>query len=306
MWPTRKTQFTANYAILTEFSATRRPLPGVAEARVRETLALQMVASVRRLDYTHILTIRDIAPGRADPLSPLFDPERAAILHARAGKMEEAFWLIFLATHFGKHANYGWRRLRDVYSGLGDGTWTWERYRADPESFRVWLSANWQHIGGGFGNHRKYESLDTLSTKGTASVLNSYFNWIGDGSLQAERFTRLIREAGNDPHTIFDHIYKNMNVLRFGRLGKFDFLCLLGRLRLLPINPGSPYLKGASGPLRGARLLFTGNSENSTGVALLETWLAELNGELRLDNQVIEDSLCNWQKSPAAFIHFQG
>jgi hypothetical protein len=46
---------------------------------------MQMVASLRRLDYAEIIRTRDISPDRADPNSPAFDPEKAAVLHFRAG-----------------------------------------------------------------------------------------------------------------------------------------------------------------------------------------------------------------------------
>ena len=97
-----------------------------------------------------------------------------------------------------------------------------------------------------------------------------------------------------------------MRVLRFGRLGKFDFLALLGRLNLAPIKPGSTYLAGATGPLRGARLLFGGSPTAQLNGTTLEEWLRELDAELDVGMQVLEDALCNWQKSPTNFEHFRG
>jgi hypothetical protein len=32
----------------------------------------------------------------------LFDPLKAAVLHYRRGRVDEAYWLVFLAVHFGK------------------------------------------------------------------------------------------------------------------------------------------------------------------------------------------------------------
>jgi hypothetical protein len=113
-----------------------------------------MIASLRRLDYARIISTRQISPDRADPQSQLFDPERAAVHHFRAGRLDEAFWLVFLSTHFGKNLKHGWRMLRDVYSGLGAGTWTWARVSTNPAAFRAWLLANQWHIRGGFGSHR--------------------------------------------------------------------------------------------------------------------------------------------------------
>jgi hypothetical protein len=291
---------------LAEFSAHVRPLPGVEDWAARATLGMQMMASLRRLDYTAILRTRDINPDRANPASAMFDPERAAIFHAREGRTDEAFWLIFLATHFGKHQKHGWRRLRDVYSGLGSGTWTWERTSMNPGAFRDWLRDNEHAIGGGFGNHRKYISLRAAGSQGTGAVIESYITWVGPARSHGELVQKLVRTGGNHPHAIFDCFYNSMHVTQFGRLGKFDFLALIGRLDLAPISPGSAYLVGATGPLRGARLLFGGHYDAPLAVKDLDAWLRELDDQLNVGMQVMEDSLCNWQKSPSRFVHFRG
>lgn len=305
MWPKRTHIAERLEAALLKFSETQA-LPGIADARARKALAMQMVASLRRLDYTRIVRSRKLHPDRANPESPLFDPEKAALLHAGAGRIDEAVWLSFLATHFGKHGTYGWQRVRDVYSGLGSGIWTWKRVSQDTAGFRRWLRDNQGKIGGAFGNHRKYESLKADSPKGTAAVVESYVQWIGADRSHAARIREIVRAGGNDPHSIFDAFYRGMNVARFGRLGKFDFLALLGRMDLAPISPGSAYLVGASGPLAGARLLFGGNPSSDLTEERLEQWLKELDAKLDVGMQVIEDSLCNWQKSPLEFVHFRG
>lgn len=286
--------------------ATRKPLPGIATVAARETLVRQMVASVRRLEYTEIFLKRPIDPGRADPACDMFDPERAAILHMRAGRTDEAVWLIFLATHFGKHPRHGWRLLRDVYSGLGSSLWTWERVSTSPPSFRAWLAEHGGDVGGSFGNHRKYESINGDRPSGTGAVIESYVAWIGPTRSHQARFAELVRQGGNDPEVIFGHFYESMAVARFGRLARFDFLCMLGRLGLAPISPGKAYLKGATGPLRGARLLVGGDPVALLRESCLEDLLVELDGDLQIGMQVMEDSLCNWQKSPTSFVHFKG
>src|SRR5436190_15950385 len=100
MWPTRAKQLAAIENGLDKFSRTKRQMPGIRAASARKTLAMQMIASIRRLEYTEILKKRSIDPHRADPNDPLFDPERAALIHSRAGDFDEAIWLIFLSTHF--------------------------------------------------------------------------------------------------------------------------------------------------------------------------------------------------------------
>jgi hypothetical protein len=267
---------------------------------------MQMVASIRRLEYTDIIRKRNISPERANPLSPMFDPERAAILFAQEGKFDEAIWIIFLATHFGKALDSGWTRLRDVYSGLRQEIWTWQKVTADIGAFRTWLGANEHRIRGKFGNHRRYQSIKAASQRGTAAVVESYISWVGPSRSHATKFGELIREAGNDPQTIFDHFYNDMQVSQFGRLGKFDFLALLGRLEFAPISPGSAYLDDATGPLRGARLLVTGDAKSKTDAKKLDELLKQLDEKLTVGMQVMEDSLCNWQKSPTEFVHFLG
>jgi len=118
MWPTRSRRLEELDRGLLEFSRADIPLRGISDEVMRRTLAQQMIASLRRLDYTAILKTRGIHPDRTNPDSDLFDPERAALWHARNGNADEAIWLIFLSIHFGKHRTHGWRMLRDVYSGL--------------------------------------------------------------------------------------------------------------------------------------------------------------------------------------------
>lgn len=306
MWPTRQAIATRLEADLAQFSTNQHALPGIADPAARATLAMQMVASLRRLDYSDIIRTREINPNRADPKNPSFDPERAAVVHMRAGRNDEAFWLVFLITHFGKHLAHGWQRLREVYSGLGGHAWTWARVSADPASFRAWLLAHRDQIGGGFGSHRKRESVRADLVGGTAAVIESYVTWVGPTHSHAVMMAKLTQAGGNSPESVFDHCYRSMNVARFGRLGRFDYLCLLRRLGFANISPGRAYLKGATGPLSGARLLFGGAVNAAIGWASLEDWILELDAVLGVGMQVMEDLLCNWQKSPSQFVHFRG
>jgi hypothetical protein len=304
MWPTRRQRLSRLDSGLLEFSKTDTALRGIDSDEARGALAMQMIASLRRLEYTAILKKRDIDPNRADPSSDMFNPERAALFHAANGNVDEAIWLVFLSIHFGKNGKHGWRMVRDVYSGLGTGLWTWARVSRNPRSFRRWLTNHRMNIGGAFGNHRKYETLDPDSNSSTASAIESFVGSCGPSP--SNYFANLVRAAGNDPHSIFDAAYKGLNIARFGRLAKFDFLALLGRMDLAPIAPGSAYLKGATGPLRGARLLVDGDSQSRTTAVQLDEILKRLDRILDVGMQVMEDSICNWQKSPRQFVHFRG
>jgi hypothetical protein len=89
-------------------------------------------------------------------------------------------------------------------------------------------------------------------------------------------------------------------------LAKFDYLSLIGRYGLAPIAAGSAYLDGATGPGRGARLLVDGNPTSRTSNSALQTALDALDQRLNVGMGVMEDALCNWQKSPGRFVHYRG
>jgi hypothetical protein len=146
-------------AALRNHAATVRPLPGLADPRAVDTLAMQFVASLRREDYYRLVQRKLVSADRADPNNPTFDAERAVAYHVQHGNFDEAAWLAFLMTHFARPADTGWLRLRDVYGILGAGVWDWIKVSTNPAAFTAWLAANWRNIRGKFGNHRKYESL---------------------------------------------------------------------------------------------------------------------------------------------------
>lgn len=292
------------------FEQHQQALPGISVAPARRALIEQLLASVHRVEYVRRLCQLELSACRADPNDIRFDPLKAAVLHIRDGSREEAFWLVFLSIHFGKHAGGGWRYLREVYGRLGDRwRWDWAQTSADPSGFRDWLDRHQAAVRrtgvpGGFGNHRKYESLDGHSASGTGAVVESYITWVIP-TMGHEGLVRSVTlEAGGDRRVGFDRLYRSMaaSVLRFGRLARFDYLTMLAKLGLAPIEAGSPYLQGSTGPLRGARLLFGGNHD----AAELDDWLVELDRDLQVGMQVLEDALCNWQKSPSTFEPFRG
>ena len=199
-------------------------------------------------------------------------------------------------------------RLADVegciFWFVGNGRWTWQRISTQPELFRTWLRANRAKIGGAFGNHRKYETLDPDSNSSTARAIESFVQLCGPSP--SAYFASIVRSVGNDPIRIFDDAYHHLRIARFGRLAKFDFLALLGRMDLAPLRPGSTYLSGATGPLRGARLLIDGDPNSPRRADDLHQILQRPDQTLNVGMQVMEDSICNWQKSPHEFIHFRG
>ena len=294
---------------LLSFDRGKRSIPGIHNSTRRKVLLEQLLESIHRVRYVEVVRTQKLSNRRADPNDNLFDPLKAAILCQRQGNIQDAFWLVFLFVHFGKHALAGWRYAREVYGRLGDRKgWNWASTSTDPSGFRAWLDAHQgelkrKGVPHGFGNHRKYESLDACSPMGTGAVVESYVNWVGPPRTHQELMAQAYRQADSDPRKTFDDLYQSMGVVaRFGRLARFDYLTMVGKLSLAPIEPGSTYIQGSTGPVKGARILF----ESDAGVAALDQWLVELDGQLNVGLQVLEDALCNWQKSPDSFMPFRG
>jgi hypothetical protein len=81
---------------------------------------------------------------------------------------------------------------------------------------------------------------------------------------------------------------------------------MIGKLGLAEIVPGSTYMQGATGPVDGARLLFGGSKKADISRKSLNQRLVDLDSHLNVGMQVLEDALCNWQKSPSQFKRFRG
>ena len=296
---------------LDHFSQDFRELPGIADPAVKTVLIEQMLESIRRVRYVSAIRRRHISPLRISTDSDLFDPLRGAIHFQRRGNVDEAFWMVFLFVHFGKNKHAGWRLARDIYGRLGGAQqWNWALVSANPMVFREWLSDNRAILRGAdgvarrFGNHRKYQSLDAYSPTGTGTAVETYVNWVHDGGGHGELFLQAQRECNQEPRLSFEHLYQSMKaVASFGRTARFDYLTMVGKLQLVNIEPGSTYMDGATGPLDGGRLLFGNDHIRRREV---DDILVHLDRYLNIGMQVLEDSLCNWQKNPNEFKPFRG
>lgn len=293
----------ANFDIaLTQYSNNIMPLHGIRTFDKKNTFISQLIESVRRVNYVGIIASRDISTLRADPASSLFDPIRAAIFYLQNGNIEEASWLVFLSVHFGKASTSGWDLVSAFYGGLNQGfRWDWIRVsQTSAHEIDAWVSTNWSKLRAGkkkFGNHRKYESLHNLGT-----VIESYVNWVSLSKDHANLFKQALKNTNQNSMLAFDYLYRNMKVKQFGRTAKFDYLTMIGKTRICNIVPDKAYLTGATGPMVGAKLFFGVNLSAKE----FEKHLLTLGKYLNVGMQELEDSLCNWQKSPSVFVRYRG
>ena len=140
-------------------------LPGVSSLQCRDVFIRQVIDVTRKLVCLSLIAGRPISADRANPESELFDPLKAALMHRNLGSFDEACWLAFLFVHFGKHPHSKWRFVREVYGRIGEPAgWTWTNVSRDPQGFRDWLREKTQFLlrgsRRGFGNSRKYQSMD--------------------------------------------------------------------------------------------------------------------------------------------------
>lgn len=283
------------------------PLLGLTNPLYRECFIMQLVDSIRRISYVEFIRGRANSDTCTNPNLELFNPIKAAAWHNAHGNFDEACWLTFLITQFSKNKSTGWRLVQDIYGGLGDLVWDWPTVSHNPGLFAEWID-NHQDLlrsRGKFGNHRKYESLKYDKT---GITILSYVEWVGANHDHTERFASL-EPASHDSRHRFQLFYNSLNeVYRFGRTAKFDHVTMLGKLGLADVEPDSVYMHGASGPYTGGNLLFAGNEDAGISREDLNDQLSalEIHLNLRFGMQVLEDALCNWQKSPDIYIYFSG
>lgn len=287
-------------------------MPGIGSKENRVCFIEQIIDSIRRIKYISFIRDKHIDRCYADPENNFFDPLKAASWHKRQGNTDEAFWLVFLAIHFGKNKTTGWRLLCNIYRGEGANlNWTWERTSNNINAFRSWLHSNNEHLKqtGNFGNHRKYESLNALGNNGTGEAIETYINWVGPEHSHTTLLNSLQQNQNIGPRLFFNLLYNSMNsVTRFGRTARFDYATMIGKLGLCKIEPASTYMSGSTGPYTGANLLFANNANAGMNKRDLDQLLIEMEKYLGLyfGMQVLEDALCNWQKSPSQYVHFIG
>lgn len=217
---------------------------------------------------------------------------------ARARKhhnLDEILWRCFLAGHFGRlSAN---DKVRDEIESAGrflcafgsKPFWTWEVVSANLDALRDWLKEHRENLKSlRFGNHRKFESKKASSIFQT---VESFVEWVRDSGGSPKKTFQIHRSSV--PEASFNELFERLkeNVWRFGRTASFDTLCLIGNLSILPIRADSCHLRGATGPLKGARKLF-----GKRRVSELTRLADDLARCLGAQFEVFEDALCGWQK----------
>lgn len=293
---------------LEKFNDSVTYIAEIQKEESKDVLILQIIDSIRRLEYLRLVSARARSSELYTPGSGSFEPFGGAAALQKAGRIDDAFWLVYLATHFGKHKEDGWNLTEDFYGRLGQGgVWDWTTASEDPQGIETWLNQVYPEIvrdgrSRRFGNHRKFETLKP-GPKGTGHAVATYIRWIKQYGSHGALISHAQKTAGQNPEEVFAFLYSELNsVAKLGRLGKFDLLCNLSNLQIAPIFPDRGYIGESTGPKQGAKLLFGETLDNKQ----LESECSKLAKHLCVSPQVIEDALCNWQKSTTRYELFRG
>jgi hypothetical protein len=123
------------------------PLVGLTDQDRKFSLAAQLVDSIRRIKYVETISARARSPNLHTPYSGSFQPLSGAAVLNKAGLTDEAYWLVYLATHFGKHKHDGWNLVEDFYGNFGQGgIWDWKNASEDPDAIAMCLAAAYPDI----------------------------------------------------------------------------------------------------------------------------------------------------------------
>ncbi len=203
-------KITEIHEALQRFSADVHPLLGITDHAEGRACAEQIVSSLRRVSYITQLSNRAISPLRADPSNDLFDPLMAASLAIKKGDTDNAWWLTFIATHFGKHPEDGWRLAQAFYGAFGQREpWNWINSSNDTHELFEWLTNAWSAliddgISRRFSNHRKYESKNPSAL---IRVFGSYIELVQRYGSHAALINDVHKAAGQHEHAAFDELY---------------------------------------------------------------------------------------------------
>ena len=291
---------------LIEFQNTVHPLVGITDQIDREVFVAQLIESERRQKYISKLIVRTPDGTNIHPHSNGFCPLNSAIFHLNTDNFDEACWVTFLSTHFGRNKKTKWGLCRGFYGKLGTApNWSWVEVIRNTNLVRPWVENNQDALREfGWGNHRKHEHVAPENAKGIADVIESYVGVFGDSG-HNQIFAETLQGL-NHPSERFEKLYQLFKkVTRIGRLGAFDHVMMLSKIGIVDSNPSTPYLSGATGPKVGASLLLTGEKNSKIDIAAAEATLMRFANLIDVDGQVIEDAMCNWQKSPNLFKPFR-
>lgn len=260
-------------------------------------LAKQTFDSIRRIkiyEAYHTRAIQAVAENKSfkHTSNPFILAQRSDLsVHTR-------LWIVYLATYFGKSDKSSWTLFERAAFDQNKSLITFEQIKADPDGYYQYLLSFNFFENCKYSNHRKFTAKNLLGDKGFFKSVQYIIDNI-------EIYTP---EEKIDFHTMYQ---LSQRIPNFGRLAKFDFTSSLVKCGFNVKEPESMYAENSTGPLQGLKLLLNlTNNENSKASQIrlsyeLVEWFLQ-NSEIFMVGQVLEDSICNWQKDTTNYIRYRG
>ena len=263
-----------------------------------DCLSRQMIDSIRRVLIFR--TYLERAEKAEIENLPYFHTSNPFTLAQRSSlSLDSRIWHNYVATYFGKSNKSKWMLFNRATFREDKSLITFEDILDNPEEYFEYLRSISFFDNSSYSNHRKYTKKSLEGDKGV--FLSFYYVMENIHLFKAETVSA------------FDVIYRNsLSIPNFGRMAAFDFSCNLCKCGLNVLEPESMYQRYSTGPLSALRNLLTladvpnpdKNFQVSFGDDLL-TWFDD-NSNIYMLAQVLEDTICNWQKSPLNHIRYFG
>ena len=260
-------------------------------------LAKQTYDSIRRIEiYKAYKTKANKSVKNKEPFSHTSNP---FILAQRSDLgMQDRLWILYLATYFGKSNKSGWTLFNRAAFKKDGSLIRFAEVKNDLDSYFQFLSSFDFFADCDYSNHRKFTAKKLIGPNGVFKSLEFFVNNI-------ELF---ISENEKDFHEMYVLAKK---IPGFGRLAGFDFTSTLVKCGLNVSEPNSMYANHSTGPLDGLKLLLklTNNSTSSSSQIKLSADLMDWflkNTKIFMTGQVLEDAICNWQKSTTNYKRYTG
>lgn len=266
--------------------------------KILVTLALQTNDSIKRIEIYQLYKER--ALKAEEQSSSYFHTFVPFVLCQRPSlSSEDKAWFLYLATYFGKSAKSKWELFKRAAFDLDNNLISVSTVLRDREKYYRHL----HHIdffrNATFSNHRKY----------TVKKLEGYNGFIKSANHFLDNLLMFV-----PPNDIsFDEMYRlSLEIPNFGRMAAFDFTASFCKCDLNVEEPKSMYLINSTGPLAGlgdflalsGKKIFSKEEKVKLGNNLLNWFLS--NSHIYMVAQVLEDAICNWQKSPRKYVRYFG
>jgi hypothetical protein len=138
-----------------------------------------------------------------------------------------------------------------------------------------------------------------------ADTLLAYRQWVEHAGRSGAQALAFSGDPGWSPERRFERVFERLALPGFGRMGRYDLLLTLGRLRLYELRPDSLHLAGAAGLSAGDPTALAAKRVFAIGdPLLLERRAGALAGAVSVPIETLDLALGNWGSAQRATLGF--